>query len=427
MIIDFTVGNFLSFKEMQSIPMHKANIKSKFPHVDDQNLIEASKGFTLLKSKAIFGANGSGKSNIIKAMLQYRQIIEHSISNNNILDDIEKFALDPSYQNKPTFFQLTFITNQIPYRYGFEISNGKIINEWLFGTPEKKEVYYFIREENEVKININRFKEGKQIIKGKERLYRDNSLFLSVVAAFNGNIASSILNYIQSIAIVWGLNDKLLTDLATNAMSDDKYRDKIIQLLKDSDMGIENIRLTEMNAANIPKELIEDFSTSQMDGRKLGVIEVEKKVYKDGKPSGFVTFYLHKNEAEGTRKIFSLSPLVFIALERGTPLIIDEFDARLHPILCEKIVQLFNSNETNPNNAQLIFATHNSNLLTPKLFRRDQICFVQKDKFGASQLYSLVEYKKGIRNDASFEKDYLKGKYGAIPILNDFNRIFLNL
>jgi AAA15 family ATPase/GTPase len=139
-----------------------------------------------------------------------------------------------------------------------------------------------------------------------------------------------------------------------------------------------------------------------------------------------VAFILAAQEAEGTKKIFGLSPYILAALEFGGTLIIDEFDAKMHPHLTRKIVELFHSPSTNLNNAQLVFITHDSNLLDPHLLRRDQICFVQKDKNGATELYSLVEFK-GVRNDASFEKDYLQGKYRAVPTnLNQLEALFEN-
>jgi AAA15 family ATPase/GTPase len=126
-------------------------------------------------------------------------------------------------------------------------------------------------------------------------------------------------------------------------------------------------------------------------------------------------------ESEGTLKLFELSPFVYEAIKEGRPLIIDEFDARFHPLLTKKIIELFNSKKNN--DSQLIFMTHDTNLLSADFLRRDQIEFVEKDKYGASHLYSLVQFK-GIRNNASFEKDYIQGKYGAIPFLGDFNKLF---
>ena len=126
------------------------------------------------------------------------------------------------------------------------------------------------------------------------------------------------------------------------------------------------------------------------------------------------------HESEGTLKLFELSPFIYEALKEGRPIIIDEFDARFHPLLTKKILELFNSNQNSK--SQLLFTTHDTNLLSADLLRRDQIEFVEKDKYGASHLYSLVQFK-GIRNNASFEKDYIQGKYGAIPFLGDFSKL----
>ena len=126
------------------------------------------------------------------------------------------------------------------------------------------------------------------------------------------------------------------------------------------------------------------------------------------------------DESEGSKKMFEVSPLILDALNENRVLIMDEFDARFHPLLTRKIVELFNSNLNK--GSQFVFATHDTNLLNAKLLRRDQVCFVEKDKYGASHFYSLVDFK-GVRNDASFEKDYVSGKYGAIPFLGDFSSI----
>jgi AAA15 family ATPase/GTPase len=125
-----------------------------------------------------------------------------------------------------------------------------------------------------------------------------------------------------------------------------------------------------------------------------------------------------EEESSGTQKLFSYSGPILEALEKGLPLFIDEFDAQLHPLMIESIIKLFNSPVSKPNNAQLIIFCHAVNILTNKLFRRDQIWFCEKDQFGATDLYSLVEYQKPVRKDATFSKDYLQGKYGAIPYID---------
>jgi uncharacterized protein len=146
---------------------------------------------------------------------------------------------------------------------------------------------------------------------------------------------------------------------------------------------------------------------------------MHQKFDSDGNYISFERFNLEAQESEGTQKIFALSGTLVDTLNNGKVLIFDELDARLHPLISLAIVQLFNSNKTNPNNAQLIFMTHDTNLLSNKLFRRDQVWFTEKNRYGATDLYSLAEYK--VRNDASFESDYIKGRYGAIPYVGNLS------
>ncbi len=158
------------------------------------------------------------------------------------------------------------------------------------------------------------------------------------------------------------------------------------------------------------------------DIQPIAIVSTLHRRY-DGDPPGgsLAVLDLDTHESEGTKKLFALAGPILKVLRDGSVFIIDELDARLHPLLTEAIIRLFNSNETNPNNAQLVFTTHDTNLLTNKLFRRDQIWFTEKNKVGATDLYSLAEFK--VRNDASYEKDYIAGRYGAIPFIGGLQRL----
>jgi AAA15 family ATPase/GTPase len=181
----------------------------------------------------------------------------------------------------------------------------------------------------------------------------------------------------------------------------------MVEMLKLADVGIDDITR-------------EELGTEGSHEKDYAAVTLHKRFNKAGKPVEQVPFFMLTEESEGTQKMFGISPAILNSLEQGKVLIIDEFDARLHPLLSRKIVELYNS--TSNKNAQLIFATHDTNLLTAHMLRRDQVCFVEKDKQGASHFYSLADFK-GVRNDASFEKDYIAGKYGAIPFLGDFKSI----
>lgn len=424
MIIEFSVGNFWSFKKIQTLQMQAAKIVSKFPEVDEKNVIPVNEQLFLLKSKAIFGANASGKTNLVRAMVAMVFIVAECLKDMEALrKKIVPFFLDEATLAAPSFFQVMFIIDNTQFRYGFEATHDEIVSEWLFGkdlrkNKQSRERYYFTREKMKVSINETAYKEGKQFTnlkKGTPPLYRENSLFLSVVAAWNGKLAKKITEYLQTgFTILSGLDDEMAINVALNSMSHPVFQKRSTELLQAIDPTIQRVERVEvdmnsLSAGNEEKQSAEEFRKRK---QKFGGIVVIRK--QKGKGNKDVPLMLSTQEAEGTKKLFSLSPFIFGTLERGKTLVIDEFDARMHPRLTRKIIELFHSPDTNPNNAQLIFISHDTNLLDAKLLRRDQISFAQKDKDGATELYSLVEFK-GVRNDASFEKDYLLGKYNAVP------------
>lgn len=413
---------------MQTFSMAAAKIKSKHKDIDENNIIPVNDKLKLLKSKAIYGANASGKSNFIEVFSVMIKLIMTSVENKNLIDQlVEPFKLSSETENLPSYFQIVFVLENKKYRYGFEIKGKKIISEWLFGTPNKQEVYFFTREEQEVKINEKQFKEGRifaQIGRNGNTLFRDNSLLLSVSAALNGLIATQVSSYFKThYTAIFGVTDREIESIAIANMLNENTRQKMVELLNKSDFGIKSLDKTRTTVENLPRYYPENNNVYAKSEKIDAVITEHSKYGINGERIGEEQFFLKQHESEGTIKMFNLSPLIINTLAGGSILIIDELDARLHPLLTQKIVALFNAKETNPNNAQLIFATHDTNLLNAKLMRRDQICFVEKDKYEASHLYSLVEFK-GIRNDASYEKDYIKGKYGAIPFLGNVESVF---
>jgi len=204
--------------------------------------------------------------------------------------------------------------------------------------------------------------------------------------------------------------------MAGNALTDSTKKKFILDFLQYADIGIEDLETIEISPDDLPETIDDDM---QKTLKKKKVVVSSRTIY-DGtlKESGIARFSLGGHESEGTTKMFELSPLIYRSLKEGRTLIIDEFDSRFHPLLTRKIVELYNSPQNK--DAQLIFVTHDTNLLSSDLLRRDQIDFVEKDKYGVSHLYTLVEIK-GVRNNASFEKDYIQGKYGAIPFLGNFS------
>lgn len=429
MLIEFTVGNFRSFKEPATLSMAAAKVKARNEKINENNTIVIDENLTLLTSAAIYGANASGKSNLIKAFGFMRDFVWNSFkeTRKNEKINVVPFLLDVESEKKPSFFEVVFIKNNIPYRYGFETDREQVISEWLFYSPHKQEAKLFVRDEGEINVSRN-FK----VSRSAKISTRSNALFLSVATQFNSETAGDVIDWFEEVGLISGLDDSSYDGFtAGKFIEDTKYREEIMRLIRGSDVGINDVMIDKGKISeNLPDDMpqeIRDLILKQVkeedDFFSFKTVHTKRDFEKNTVTK---TLFDFDDESEGTQKLFLISGPIIDTLLNGKTLFIDEFEARLHTHLTRKLIQLFNSKTTNPNRAQLIFATHDTNLLSNKLFRRDQIWFVEKDQFGASHLYSLAEIKVEdgkIRNDASFEDDYLQGRYGAVPMLGELRQI----
>jgi len=423
MLIEFSVGNYRSFKETVTFSMVAAKISAKDKKLDEQNTFQADDRLKLLKSAAIYGANASGKSNLGKALLFMKSLILNSSKEGQATEEIpiESFRLSTETESKPSFFEIVFLMDGKVHRYGFEVNKKEVISEWLFYVPTIREVTLFQREKNII--------DSKPAFKGGSKFknnVRDNALFLSVAAQFNIEIAKQILIWLKNLNVVSGLDDGAMGRYTIHCLNNNKNRDQIFELIKKLDLGIDELEISEIELTEetIPKDLPKEIRDRILrDGNTSGISigTIHRKYNAEGQQISIETFEMDEHESEGTQKLFAMAGPLVDTLENGRILVIDELDARLHPLITREIISLFNSNQTNPHNAQLIFMTHDTNILSHKFFRRDQIWFAEKDKFGATHLYSLAEYK--IRNDASFESDYIQGRYGAVPFIGDLSHL----
>ena len=428
MLIEFTVGNFRSFKEPVTLSMVAAKIIAKDPELDQNNTFRVDDDLTLLRSAAIYGANASGKSNLVKALGFMRWFVLNSSKESQVDDPIDTipFRLDAETENKPSFFEVVFRLEGISYRYGFEVTVHKVETEWLFYSPRGKEAKLFVREGSD--ITLSRAYKGGQTAKP---LTRPNALFLSVAAQFNSAIATKVISWFKSVEVISGLDDRNYVGFTLKVFIENPiYRDSILELLRNSDVDINDVVVENINMndpktfpKNMPQVVKDQILNQLMEGRRIVIFKSMHSKNCKNDVVEEISFDLI-DESEGTQKLFYLSGPVTDTLHKGTVLVIDEIEARMHTLLTRKLIGLFNSEKTNPNHAQLIFATHDTNVLSNKFFRRDQIWFVEKDEFSASHLYSLAELK--VRNDRDFENDYLQGRYGGIPILGEMRKIVID-
>jgi AAA15 family ATPase/GTPase len=428
MLIEFRVGNFLSFRDIAALSMVASPDKE---HIDTHT-VKINDKLRLLRSVAVYGANASGKTNLFKAMDFMRDFIlnssKESLSDEKIL--VEKFRLSSVTETEPSTFELVFIIDGMRYRYGFQADHERVHNEWLFYVPTIREATLFVREKDVIKLGAG-FKEGK----GLEEKTRPNALFLSVVDQFNGETAKKILKWVRNLSVVSALDDSEHELLTISSLADKEFKEFALKLLKVSDIGIKDIRkkaipLTEDDLpAELParyrKKLHSKFVEAGVEAYEINL--VHQKYDADKKPVSDEAFRLESQESAGTRALFAFSAPIYYTLKNNRILVIDELTSKLHPLLTRALVEIFHQynsgkDKDSLSRAQLIFASHDTNMLSKRFFRRDQVWFTQKDECGASDLYSLEEFR--IRKDASFNKDYIMGKYGAIPFIGDIDSLF---
>lgn len=400
MILEFYVSNYLSIKDGLKISFVATSLKDSLSESNDMIALSDT-GLMLLRSAVIYGANASGKSNVLKAMAFYRHFITDSFKNSQAGEaiDVENFRLNATSIYEPTTMEATFIVGDFIYRYGFEVDSKVVRSEWLYQRTNKKrakEIEIFYRTEEETSVHQ---KSPLLLELVNKRMVRDNALLLSAAAQFNEPKAVNILQWMNDIRVIFGNEEEKLWNQAIKSLDDENLRLRITNFAKYADLGIESI--------------------VKIDNR---IVSNHRQFDDEGRETSDVAFSFSGNESEGTIKYFSLSYPIIDTLDNGKLLIIDELDSKLHPLLVRKIISLFNSAKTNPKGAQLLFTTHDTFLLSAGMFRRDQIWFTQKDSFGATEAYSLVEYK--VRSNTLFERDYLLGKYGATPIIGEMERIF---
>lgn len=425
MLIEFSVQNFRSFYDRVTFSMEASN-RSEHP----EHVIEVSRQ-KLLKSSALYGANASGKSNLFKAFIFMKEMVLSSSKDTQAGEAIpvEAFLLNTQGAQEPTTMEVIYLVDDILYRYGFSCSAKRVEKEWLYSRntrPRSRELRLFERDFRGNYHSHPSFKEAKGSL---QVFLRENTLLISLLAQFNGETSRLILDCFINTNI-WDLD--FYMPLHTSLMIQKELVPPawVREFLINADLGIKDFQIEEKELSwdklrSIPAAIKED--TNKYLSHSIST----SHEYFDENSGEFkrLLFDLEKQESSGTKQFFSMAGVIYYALQHGGCLLIDELEKSLHPLLCRIIIRLFQDPQTNPKGAQLIFSTHDTTLMDKALFRRDELWFVEKDSDCSSDLYSLVEYKmeKGkARNDSSYGKDYIRGKYGAIPYTkyDDFAKLF---
>lgn len=411
MLVMFKVKNYTSFKEEVILDMRASSYIQHMNHIISKN-----NDYNLLKTIAIYGANASGKSNLISAMFFFKQYIFSQFINkkdnmgiNNMQKDLKLDVFDLSKEkNDASEFEIIFIRNNKEIQYGFECTDKEVKNEWLFIDNKK----VFERSDLDVSFgngyknmlnSYKKFPSERLYISVLEYFLDDNSrktILEDFIAFFTYeyNVFTEIIfeSIVKRIAGVFGFSKKLVNDK--------KYKKQVESYLKLIDVGIKRL--------DVKVETLINENTGRKKREKI--IRTVHDIYdENGDIVGEKTFNLSQ-ESSGTIRFLAYIQNIIDMVSNGGVFIVDEMSARLHPLLTKLIIDIFHSNQNKK--AQLIFTTHDISLLNSKQFRRDEIVFVDKNQKGESGLYSLSDLK--VREDATFNKDYLQGKYGAIPVFD---------
>lgn len=408
MLIQFSARNFKSFKDSFSLDLFTNKETSV------SSIIETD--FARVYSSAVFyGANGSGKSNILKAFNMMRHLVLNKDKAMQSTDhlSINRFKLSSDSEDDTSAFDICFVYNNKKYKYGFEYDSEIVYSEYLFvyETNQPTRVFEYDIDEDDGKIKCTKYRS----LSKKKHL--KNLLFLWDVDREDIQEAHDVLNWFKETVYIEFSNTRQINPKYWDNLSKPDLKNVFRVFMHDADFGIKDIYQDSQPVTNVmdkipnlPKDAIVEEITVKTTHEKY---DENNNYIKDE------SFNLFDDESLGTQKYFYVIGPVISALSKGYTLFLDELDASLHPILTRRIVELFNNNEVNKKGAQLIFTSQDTNLLDQTLFDKEQIWFVEKDDYGSSHLIGLSEYKN-IRPQEKIEDKYIKGKFGAIPYLGDF-------
>jgi AAA15 family ATPase/GTPase len=389
----------------------------------------------LLKSAGIYGANASGKSNLIKAIDIMRDLVEDSASfEPDRKLPVTPFLLNGKSEKKPSVFEVIFFHDGVKYQYGFAATRKCFQKEWLIASPKGVGQTWYERTFNKKRDGYD-WKYSIFLKGDKKKLAektRENALFLSVGAQWNNEQLTKVYKWFKDNLRIAPPREhfrpvtaEMLLDIEKEKGLRKELYESVIESIQAADLGIGGINVIKPKVdkdrmkfpEEMPREVQREFQKRIIERLSRPKVEMAHRNMKTGK-----NVYLPlKEESDGTQRFFQLLGPFFETVALGYTVFIDELEAHLHPLLTRELIKFIQSPEYNRKGAQLIFATHDVTLLDPDLFRRDQIWFTEKDKNGGTQLYSMSDYKeRRPRKGEAMQKGYLAGRYGAIPILESF-------
>ncbi|OGB33111.1 MAG: phage resistance protein [Burkholderiales bacterium RIFCSPLOWO2_12_FULL_61_40] len=416
MLVEFRIKNFRSLRDEQVLSLVASTDKTLLDtHALDTGLKAAPH---LLKSAVVYGANASGKSNLIKALQYMRGVVLDSaaLQPGQTFDRLHPFKLDATSGSQPTEFEVTFILAGVRYQYGFAMNAQRIVSEQLLVYKAFKPQRWFERHfDAESGKDVYEFGSS---LKGAKNLWegatRSNALFLSVAVQLNSGALRPVFDWFANRLVIFNEQSPLSRQFSVQMLKQEAQRKAICEFLRAADISIADIEVATKQA------MVHTFNFDLASGKREETASeqaVDEVKFHHITEHGKAVFDL-MDESSGTQNLLFLTGPILDILNKGQTLLVDELDTSLHTLLVQALVRLFHRSEVNTGGAQLIFTTHDTSLLDAYgLFRRDQVWFVEKRPDQSSALYPLLDFSP--RKNEALERGYLQGRYGALPLLHN--------
>ena len=422
-LIEFKVANFRSIREEQTFSLVASGSDDELPDCVIERELPGMNGVRFLRGAAIYGANASGKSNVLDALAYLRQFVNRSATKLEPGEPtgVEPFKLDEHSKHRPSEFELTFVADDVRYVFGVHLTVERVIEEYLVaypkGTPQR---WYLRRYDPQAKTyDWSRPGVGFKHDRSLQEKTRENSLFLSVGPQFNHPQLTTVFNWFKrDLHFLDPSEGRMDIGFTIDQFAKPNLRKRLLDLLASADIGIADANVQEKEIsldelkANLPPGLMASLAAK---GQPESIKSVEIALIHRAANAQPIALDFEDEESTGTRRFFALIGPWIDILENGHTVFIDEIDSSLHPILVRELLKLLFCRENNPKGAQVVFTTHNPLLLDGELMRRDQIWFTEKSPQGATHLYPLTDYSP--RKKEALAKGYLAGRYGGIPFI----------
>lgn len=419
MLVEFSVANYRSIKEVQKLSM-VAGASASRRH---QHSLESGNSYAphILRSACLFGPNGAGKTSLIKALTFFRYFVLGSSRSASEGDSInvKPFKADDACLNSPSDFEITFIFEGALYQYGFSADKNTVHEEWMFtrsNTPNSRIRTVFQRaldsDTGDYEWDIS-----EDIVKGERETWRkatrSNALFLSTAVQLNSESLLAPYRWIDRYLRVVSSPERLDVEMTAKWAEVPARKLQVLELFRSFDLPIVDFKVEEKDLA-ISAEVEKMFSLEFLETLKKTSIEKKDYSVETFHQAGdrYISYDL-KDESDGTRVIFCLAGPLLETTNRGYTLIVDELHNSLHPVALRFLVELFHDPEINQSGAQLIFTSHDTAVMSKEFMHRDQIWLVDRTELGGTELVPLSDFK--VRETQSFQRAYLGGKYGALP------------